>query len=439
MEEQKCQYAFTDRNKNVIACSVHPNEREILPPSKRRQILTRLVDDGKWGGQDLMGETVVLVNPQREEVPLSDTTEAPKQEVARHVALRPAASSTLPAPRAVSYDTFDGQKVELTVQAFQSLICPAATQDQAFFMLQWAAHNKLDPFAGEAWFAVIDGKPSLQVSKDAWLRRVEAHPRFVSHDGGIIVETSLQNIKESILGGMDDYLIAPQLKEKLMADFMDGKALEPKGIAARIKVMKRGIFHDPKDQLLGGWAEITVKDRPRPYRFEIDKEGWQTTTGQGQENVFWRRKAPFMAWKSALKNCCRQAFPELSGLMRVPDKETDFDPAAAADVELTQRCTTAQLRALHASARHVPLPVGPLNHDALHQIAVSNYDGRGLSELTLFEMSALIDTIEQAVGGNQEILQAIARDLAQEEPPHGSTEILDSAALESIDNNGPVA
>ena len=436
MEEQKCQYAFTDRNKNVITCSVHPNEKEILPPSKRRQILTRLVDDGKWGGQDLTGEVdaVDLVLTPSVPQPVEPDRQRPKKFIEIY---RPSVSAAR--EETVSYDTFDGQKVELTIQAFQSLICPAATQDQAFFMLQWAAHNRLDPFAGEAYFAVIDNKPSLQVSKDAWLRRVEANPRFVSHDGGIIVETSLQNIKESILGGMDDYLIAPQLKEKLMADFMDGKALEPKGIAARIKVKKRGIFHDPKDQLLGGWAEITVKDRPRPYRFEIDKEGWQTTTGQGQENVFWRRKAPFMAWKSALKNCCRQAFPELSGLMRVPDKETDFDPAAAADVELTQRCTTAQLRALHASARHVPLPVGPLNHDALHQIAVSNYDGRGLSELTLFEMSALIDTIEQAVGGNQEILQAIARDLAQEEPPHGSTEILDSAALESIDNNGPVA
>ena len=84
----KCQYVFTDRNKSAIRCTVHPNEQETLPPTstKRRQILTRLVDDGKWGGQDLTGEVDAVdlalpaseptgwTTPQREKGPAQPPT-----------------------------------------------------------------------------------------------------------------------------------------------------------------------------------------------------------------------------------------------------------------------------------------------------------------------------------------------------------------------------
>jgi hypothetical protein len=293
---------------------------------------------------------------------------------------------------------------------------------QARYALSWCSHNRIDPFSNEAYFAVMEGKLVIQVSKDAWFKRVENNPRFVSHDGGIIVETALKTIKESILGGMDDYLIAPALKEKLLAEFLEGKESDPKGVSPRLVVKKRGIFLAAGEHLLGGWAEVRVNDRPHPYRFEIDKDGWQTTMGSEKENVFWRRKGPFMAWKSALKNCCRLAFPDLSGLMSQREAPEDFDPAEAADYELAQRAPLQ--RKLFAVGREVPPPVGPLDYPALHRLAVENFDGRGISELAVHELTVLVETVERAAKGDAETLRAMQEDLS-----HGRTESPDAETI----------
>jgi len=164
--------------------------------------------------------------------------------------------------------------------------------------------------------------------------------------------------------------------------------------------------------------------------FELNYEGW------AKDNVFWKNMGPFMIWKSGLKNGTRQAFPELSGLIALPEARDGLDPAAIADAEFTQRCTVEQLRALHAAGAKVPAPIGPLRHAHLHDLATINYDGRGLAELTIFEMSQLIELIEKAAEDDQATLEAIASDLKTadtdfSEVDNGSLETTDGATCGS--------
>jgi len=410
--EKACRWDFTDRNQTTIKCH-ECDQREVLRPLVRNETLRALVHAGTWAGPELnLPGGKVDTAQQAQAEPLST-------QHGGHVALaRPihTAGSDL-----VTYETFDGQQVDLSIKMFQQMLCHQANEMQAQYALGWCQHNKIDPFAMEAHFSVMDGKLVIQVSKDAWFKRVENNPRFIAHDGGIIVETALQTIKESILGGMDDYLIAEILKQKLLADFVEGRALEPKGVSPRMTVKKRGIFLGKGEELIGGWAEIRVKDRPHPYRFEIDKEGWQTTTKSEGENVFWRRKGPFMAYKSALKNCCRLAFPDLSGLMNQPEQPDDFDPAAVADFELEQRHLLRQLYAVGAA---IQPPIGPLKYPELHTLCVANFEGKGISELSPPEMRNFIRTIELASQGDGEALRGIQEDLG-----HGRITEIDGATV----------
>ncbi|MBM4259448.1 MAG: hypothetical protein FJ147_26560 [Deltaproteobacteria bacterium] len=118
-----------------------------------------------------------------------------------------------------------------------------------------------------------------------------------------------------------------------------------------------------------------------------------------------------MVWKASLKNCCRLAFPELSGLIAQPEAGDDC-AASLADAKLTALNSLAQKRRLFAVGRDVPPPLGPLGYGQLHALAEALYEGR-ISELTMSEMSALIDRVELAAGGDPHTLSELLRFLDQ--------------------------
>jgi hypothetical protein len=390
-EQQSCRFDFTDKNQTVVGCTLHPKERRVLTPQTRHEVLAQLVKDGQWAGPAL---------------PLSAAGPAPASLPAVPDSRLPATAPT-PTYDLVAYQTPDGQTVSLSVALFRQMLCPEANDAQARYMLGWCQHNRIDPFSNEAYFSIMSNKPVIQVSKDAWFRRMERHPAFVSHDSGIIVETSLQAIKEAIISGFDHYLVSDALRQKIVADFTAGRVSDPKGIPERLIVRKRGMFLGEKDTLLGGWAEIRRNDRPHPYLFQIDKKGWETRKKEGGDNNFWIEKAPFMIWKTALKNCARLAFPELSGLFGQPELPEDFDPATAADYELTTHNTNADKRRLFVLGRDVPPPVGPLAYPQLHALAGGLYDGKGISELTGAEMARFLARVELAAGGDPQTLSEL--------------------------------
>ena len=412
MAEKLCKFSFTDRTQNTIQCAVH-GEREVLKPSNRKHILAELSRAGKWNGQTL---------PALDESHAGESVPELAKEQLPAVMDRPTVQTDL-----VAYQTLEGQQVAISTEMFRKMICADANQDQARYMLGWCAHNRVDPFAHEAYFSIIQEKPIIMVSKDLWIRRMERHPRLSHYDSGLTVEIAAKRLQSTILGGMgNDYLIAPELKTLLLQAILDGKLIIPGGLEGRLVVRKRGQYLGADENLEGAWIKIWRTDRPEPMLFELNAKGWS------RDNTFWKNIGPFMMWKTALKNGIRLAFPELSGLLALPEARDGLDPAALADAEFTQRCTVEQLRALHAAGAKVSPPIGPLRHKQLHDLAVLNYEDRGLVELTIFEIAQLQELIEKAVGGDKATLAAIASDLKTadsdlEDTDDGSRETIDGA------------
>ena len=432
MAEEKHIWKYTDRNKTVLVCSSHKEERYLLTPDNRDRILQEIAQRG----EEIAGEPAPAASPpeQKSDALLPDNRERTLREIAQR-GEKIAGGSTLPLtptlaqakeqksdeqlPTAltrgsdlIEYTSFEGQQVSLTVRMFREMICLEATISQAFYMLQWCAHNRIDPFANEAYFAIISGKPVIQVSKDAWFKRMERHPSFAFHDSGIIVDVPMEKIRDAVLAGLNDYRISDALRQSILTNFAEGKVIDPKGVSSRLTVKKRGQYLDDKENLLGGWAEIVRKDRPHPYTFTVNKEGWEQKTSHGCENVFWKNKAPFMIWKTALKNCARLTFPELSGLLNAPEAREEM--AEIADAEFTAPGTNAQKQALFGAGKKVPAPVGPLGYPELHNLAGKLYDGRGISELSMFETSNLIGMIERAGDGDKQTLDDLASVLGKD-------------------------
>lgn len=390
MPDETCSFTFTDRNESVIACSAHKNERDVLKPANRKATLTQLVSQGKWGGRLLKEGEIDAMSQQ-----------ATQQPTAEQQALTPAAAPQLPATQVtngdlVEYQTPEGIAMSVSVAMFQKMICPDANVEQARYMMNWCFHNFIDIFAGEAYFSIMSGKPVIQVSKDCWLRRAENHPAFVGHDSGIVVGLSMNELKAAVVSGnAGDYLVPDVVKERLLTDALADKALDPKGFPSRLSVKKRGQFLAENETLLGAWALVARSDRPKPDFLQIPLEGWI-----GQSDAFWNEKTgkrTYMIWKSALKNCIRLAFPHLSGLLARPDKE-DFDAAKAADHQLKQveDARVGLIRELHAAGAKVPEPAGPLNHAALHDLAGAFFDGKGIAELSVKELSAFVAQVTNA-------------------------------------------
>lgn len=408
MNQRGCQFDFDGPEK--ARCAVHVYEVVNLTLETRTKTLQYLIDQGKWAGAPLdlppIKDKPLKLKPKEEKMET-------KPDEAKKVELPSLDEKNVQTtePRQLTYETFDGQKIEMSTRLFASVLCPDANREQSYYMLSWCAHNRVDPFANEAWFAIIQGKPVIQVSKDAWFRRVERHPALEWLDDGIIVETTPERLKDAVLTGNDDYRLPPALEKTLLEWAMSEKKNLPH-LSPRLTIKKRGQFVADGETLLGGWSEIKRRDRPKPYVFEVNKEGWEGKK-DGQDNTFWRAKAPFMIWKTARKNNCRQAFPELSGLMSQQERDpTEFDAAQVADYEFNQ--TDMLRKRLFALGAKVPAPVGPLHYKKLHALAVVNFDGRGISELNHMEMHKLLAMIQRAANEDEAILQDIQTDLQEE-------------------------
>ncbi len=377
--EEKCQVVFSDQDHVKIHCTVHDGEAEKLKPATRKQVLRMLVADGRWKGAP----------PSELQSPTRSDTNCPtcRHLMARHVdgvcvvdychCGAPAASeATAPTPESkptafaltpddtpaptnvqrrdiVTYRSYEGQEVELTIRAFRALLCDQANQEQAFFGLQWCKHNKIDPWSGEAVFSVMDGKLVPQVTKDCWYKRMEGHPRFEWERGGLIVDTSLTILRDAVVSGDESYVLSEILKKRLIDSFLQGKVIASKGISERLEIKKLDLHIRNGETLTHGWSEIKMGHREQPYYLSVDVEGWSNKKRSGEDNIFWSRKAAFMIRKTARKNNIRQAMPELSGLLNQREAPDDFDVASAADYELSHN---ARIQRLHGIGAKVAAP-----------------------------------------------------------------------------------
>ena len=154
------------------------------------------------------------------------------------------------------------------VQQFVTKGNTEITDEEATNFILLCKYAKLNPFLNEAYLIKFDGTPAqMIVSKEAFLKRAQRHPKFNGYKAGIVVLRNEDIVKK------------------------DGQTLYP------------------NEQLLAGWAEVYRKDIDYPVYVEVSLQEYST----GKST--WRTKPATMIRKVALVNALRETFPEDLGAM----------------------------------------------------------------------------------------------------------------------------
>jgi hypothetical protein len=398
-------FKFSGKTRAVIICEVHAEERQLVKPQDLGPVVAGHVRTGDWVG-DIPPEAEQLLRQDPPRTPPPTTRPANGEAPAAGARTRPASPENQLAVmdrEVVEILLPNNDKRLVSAQMFKSMILPEASTAQALYCLWFCAHNQLDPFANEVYFAIMDNKPVIQVAKSVWDTRAEEDPRLLSWDDGIIVETTPTLLRNALLTGNDtEYILSELLRGALIKSFEEGKPAESlfgEQSGTRLLVDKRSVFLSTGETLKGGWSVITVSDRPIPYVVRINLDGWEMKNKQGDLNNFWREKAPYMINKTARKRCAAKAFPRLSGLLAAPEKpETPESwPPTGQPVEQLESAPPANGDEPRAGARgslrgrifavgaEIPAPFGPFRYPELHELALMGW-GKGISQLTYTEM-----------------------------------------------------
>lgn len=183
----------------------------------------------------------------------------------------------------------DDMDVKLTPSIVQDYIVGKdkgkITLQEFKFFTELCKARKLNPFLKEAYLVKYDDRTpaSIVVGKDAILKRALQHPKFDGRDQGIIV------VKDS---GEIDY--------------------------------RKGTFHLPNEQLVGGWAKVYRKDISHPTEITVSFDEVAQKKSNGELNKNWATKGATMVEKVALVRALRETFVEdLSGMI---DRDEEWEP-----------------------------------------------------------------------------------------------------------------
>lgn len=149
------------------------------------------------------------------------------------------------------------------------------SEQEIVMFMQLCKFQKLNPFLNEAYLIKFGSQPAqIIVSKEAFMKRAEAHPKYQGLEAGVIVER-------------------------------DGKMVEIEG-AVKLKA----------DVLVGGWASIYREDRERPISIKISLSEF----GKGQAT--WKDMPLNMIRKTAIVNALREAFPDNVGALYTEEESS---------------------------------------------------------------------------------------------------------------------
>lgn len=169
----------------------------------------------------------------------------------------------------------NGEEVKLTGNTVKNYLVRGngEVSDQELVMyINLCKYQKLNPFLNEAYLVKFGSQPAqIIVSKEAFMKRAENHPKYEGFEAGIIVDR-------------------------------DGELVEVEG-AVKLS----------KDKLIGGWAKIYRSDRKHPVTTRISLEEFS----KGQAT--WKQMPLNMIRKSAIVNAQREAFPETLGALYTED------------------------------------------------------------------------------------------------------------------------
>lgn len=176
--------------------------------------------------------------------------------------------------KAVSFEV-NGEPVKLSGNTVRNYLVRGNGQvsDQEVVMfINLCKFQKLNPFLNEAYLIKFGSQPAqIVVSKEAFMKRAEAHQQYEGFQAGVVVERK---------GEIVDIEGAIKLKD---------------------------------DVLIGGWCKVYRKDRKVPIvsRISLDEFNKNQST--------WKTMPLTMIRKSAIVNGLREAFPESLGAMYTED------------------------------------------------------------------------------------------------------------------------
>ena len=178
----------------------------------------------------------------------------------------------------------NGEQVKLsgnTVKQYLVRGNGTVSDQEVVMFMQLCKFQKLNPFLNEAYLIKFGSQPAqIIVSKEAFMKRAETHPKYQGIQAGIVVERN-------------------------------GEILEIEG-AIKLE----------KDKLIGGWCRVYREDRKHPITTKIDFKEFS----KGQAT--WKDMPMNMIRKSAIVNGLREAFPESLGSMY-----TEEDKPVAAELQ----------------------------------------------------------------------------------------------------------
>lgn len=176
----------------------------------------------------------------------------------------------------------------------------SVTEQEVVMFINLCQFQKLNPFLNEAYLVKFGSQPaSIITSKEAFMKRAEAHPKYKGLKAGIIVERN-------------------------------NEIVEVEG-AVKLK----------NDELIGGWCEVFREDR-EPTKVRIALEEFS------KSQATWKSMPLTMIRKSAIVNALREAFPESLGAMYTED-----------DAEINKPSEQATALEIQQNTNRIPLDISP--------------------------------------------------------------------------------
>ena len=208
---------------------------------------------------------------------------------------RPAEKAVAPikaSKKAVAPRTFDARAMQIDNLTIEDVMAdfqtdPPLTRQEAKKFILMCVAKKLNPYMpGEVYIVKYtsqkgDAKANIIIGKDAFLRKADEHPMYKGMKAGVVV------IKE----GKD----------------------EP--------VERIGTLVLPKEELIGGWAEIVRSDRDEPTKSVVSLAEYHA------HNKTWNEKTATMIRKVAIVAALREAFAgDFGGMYSQEEMDQAFDP-----------------------------------------------------------------------------------------------------------------
>lgn len=187
----------------------------------------------------------------------------------KHAPTPPAIRNSEPKREIVPRDATvrDLQISDLTAEFVRTYLQPRATEAEAVKFIMECQARGLNPIIGEAHLVKYSESDPAKtvVGKDAFTKRASEDPAFEYYRAGIIVQKG------------------DQIEER------------------------EGTFYAKGEDLIGGWAEVYLKDREKPFKYSIRREGFD------KKKAVWNQIPEVMCRKCALVGALREALPEKLG------------------------------------------------------------------------------------------------------------------------------